>query len=67
MEERHLAIARRNISEGEARVTRQLALIERLEMRGTDTRAAEAFLDLLSQTLTTWYGQRAQILAALKR
>lgn len=66
METRHLAVANRNIVEGEARVERQLALIERLKTRGADTCTAEDFLDLLRQTLAEWNSQRALIITALK-
>lgn len=65
MEERHLAIADRIIAEGEARVERQLALIERLDARGADTSKAKAFLSLLRETLAGWDRQRDQIVAAL--
>jgi len=66
MEERHLAIASRNIAEGEARVERQLALIERLNLRGVNTDAAESFLSLLCQTLEGWSRERDMIVAALR-
>ena len=66
METRHLAVADRNIAEGEARVSRQVALIERLTLRGADTGTAEAFLDLLRQTLAGWNRERDLVLAALK-
>jgi hypothetical protein len=67
MEERHLAIANRNIAEGEARVERQLALIERMNLRGGgDTDAAERFLDLLRQMLESWKHERDMIVEALE-
>ncbi|MBA2920565.1 hypothetical protein GON01_09445 [Sphingomonas sp. MAH-20] len=65
METRHLAVADRNIAEGEARVERQLELIERLKMRGADTATAEALLDLLRQTLMGWNRERDLIIATL--
>lgn len=65
METRHLAMADRNIAEGEARVDRQLALIERLDLQGADTTTAKAFLDLLRQTLAGWARERDQIVPAL--
>jgi hypothetical protein len=66
METRHLAVADRNIAEGKARLIRQLALIERLKMQGVDTDSAEAFLDLLRQTLAGWNRERDLIVAALQ-
>lgn len=65
METRHLAVADRNIAEGEARIERQLALIARLKTRDADTDTAEIFLDLLRQTLAGWNRERDVILAAL--
>jgi hypothetical protein len=66
MEERHLATANRNIAEGEARVERQLALIERLNLRGANTDTAESFLALLHQTLEGWQREREMIVRALR-
>lgn len=66
METRHLAVADRNIAEGEARVDRQLELIERLKMLGADTATADALLDLLRQTLMGWNRERDLILATLE-
>jgi hypothetical protein len=65
MEERHLAVANRNIAAGEARVQRQIALIERLKRQGANTDVAEDFLDLLRQTLEGWRRERHMILEAL--
>ena len=66
MESRHLAIADRNIAEGEKRVERQLALIERLQMRGANTDTAEDFLALLRETLAGWNRERELIVMGLK-
>ena len=65
MEIRHLAVADRNIADGEARIQRQLALVNRLKVRGRDTGAAEILLGLLRQTLTAWNRERDLIVAAL--
>ena len=65
METRHLAVADRNIAEGEARVERQLELIERLKMRGADTAPGDALLGLLRETLIEWKRERDLIIATL--
>lgn len=67
METRHLALADRNIAEGEARVDRQLALIERLKLRDVNTDTAEEFLLLLRQTLAGWNRERDMIVLELGR
>ena len=67
METRHLALADRNIAEGEARVDQQLALIARLQLRGVNTDTAEEFLFLLRQTLAGWNRERDMIVLELGR
>ncbi|HVU29239.1 MAG TPA: hypothetical protein VHE36_02455 [Sphingomicrobium sp.] len=65
MERRHLAIADRIIVQGEARIQKQRALIERLRLRGANTDSAETFLALLEETLAGWIREREMILVEL--
>jgi hypothetical protein len=67
MEERHLALANKHIRDGQARVDQQLELVERIRARGDSTTNAEAFLDLLQNTLASWQDQRDLIVAELAR
>lgn len=67
MEIRHLALADRNIAEGEARVDQQVELIGRLKLRGANTDTAEEFLILLRQTLAGWNRERDMIVLELGR
>jgi hypothetical protein len=67
METRHLAVAERNIGEGDARVEKQVELIERLRRRGTSTVEAEKFLRLLRETVAGWRRERRLILSELDR
>lgn len=46
-----LEMARRHVAEGQARVERQAALVEKLDLDGHDTRRAESVLMVLWQTL----------------
>lgn len=67
METRHLAVADRNIAQGEARIEQQLALIGRLKERGANTDTADDFLALLRQTLAGWNRERDMIVVELER
>lgn len=67
MEARHLILADRHIAEGEARIERQVALVGRLKVKGTNTDTAEELLNLLRQTLVAWQSQRAMVVAELAR
>lgn len=66
-ERRVLAKAERDIAEGEARISRQAALLERLRRGGRDVARAEALLETLRQTLRAWQAHRAEILRTIAR
>ena len=56
-----LAKADRDLSEGEERITRQIALVERLRQDGHSVTEAQSLLDTLQQTLQIWREHRALI------
>ncbi len=61
--ERHdLVMADNHIVEGERRISRQRALIERLRRDGHDSAAADRLLANLEQTLVGWNDHRHAIL-----
>jgi len=64
-ERAHLAMADRDIAEGEERVLRQEQLVARLRAESRSTTEAEALLRLLRDTLQVWKAHRDQILRAL--
>ena len=66
LETRHLAMANRSISEGEARVAEQVELVARLKERGENADSAEVLLDLFRQTLVAWKDHRNLIFSLLE-
>jgi hypothetical protein len=66
-EKRHLAIAVRDIAEGEERIQRQLTLLDTLRQRGQNLTEAEHLLQTLRQTLQTWEDHRDLIVQAIAR
>lgn len=65
MERAHLALAERDILEGEDRVFRQEELVALMRSRNQDTTKAEALLRLLRETLLIWRAHRDQILRTI--
>ncbi|MFC0340756.1 hypothetical protein [Paracoccus niistensis] len=65
MERAHLALAERDILEGEDRVFRQEELVALMRSRNQDTTEAEALLRLLRETLLIWRAHRDQILRTI--
>lgn len=66
-ERRHLAQARQDIAEGEARIRHQVALLDRLRASGQDTACGEALLKTFRETLQSWTAHRDLILGAIAR
>jgi len=66
-ERQHLAKADRDIAEGEARISHQAALIERLREGGHRVSEAEELLAVLQQTLQAWQDHRAEIIRTIVR
>jgi flagellar motility protein MotE (MotC chaperone) len=66
-EREHLAKADRDIAEGEARISHQVELIERLREGGHSVSDAERLLTTLQQTLETWQNHREEILRTIAR
>ena len=62
MERAHLALAERDIIEGEGRVFRQEELMALMRSQGQTTAEAEALLRVLRETLLVWKAHRDQIL-----
>lgn len=58
----NLAKSDRDIVEGEGRITRQTALVERLRGHGQTVTEAERLLETLHQTLELWRDHREAIL-----
>ena len=56
-----LAKADRDLAEGEERITRQIALVERLRRDGHSVMEAQRLLETLQQTLQIWREHRALI------
>ncbi len=67
VERDHLAKADRDIAEGEARVGRQVELVERLREGGQGTSEAETLLETLAGTLQAWRDHRDEILRQIAR
>ncbi len=67
LETRHLELADRIIHEGEARIQRQIALVEWLRLEGAGTDAAEDLLESFRQTLDGWNCQRQMIEMEVER
>lgn len=67
MERAHLAKAELDIVEGQARIDRQIELLERLRPTGQDLSQAQALLEVLQQTLQTWRDHRDEILRTIAR
>lgn len=65
MERAHLALAERDILEGEGRVFRQEELVALMRSRDQNTTEAEALLRVLRETLLTWKSHRDQILRTI--
>ena len=65
MERAHLALAERDIIEGEDRVFRQEELVALMRSRDQDTTEAEALLRVLRETLLIWKAHRDQILRTI--
>ncbi len=61
----YLARAETNIAEGEPRLTRQIACVERLRLARRDTQRSEVLLNQMAGTLAAWQVSRAQLLASL--
>ncbi|MEX6506575.1 hypothetical protein [Jiella sp. M17.18] len=66
-ERRRLALADRDISEGEGRIARQAELIARLRQEEQDTASAERYLHTLQETLAVWHEHRRLICEAIRR
>ena len=66
-ERAHLAKAEQDIAAGQMPITAQELQIQRMRLRGHDTRRAEELLDRLRQTLVQWHAHRAEILRAIRR
>lgn len=66
-EREHLAQANRDIADGEMRIGRQVALVERLRANGHSPTDAEKLLATLRHTLQTWQDHRQEILRAIAR
>ena len=67
LEREHLSKAERDITEGEARITRQMLLIDRMRRDGHDVAEAERLLLTLRETLAAWQAHRDHILRELAR
>ena len=65
MERAHLALAERDIIEGEDRVFRQDELMALMRSQGQNTAEAEALLRVLRETLLVWKAHRDQILRTI--
>lgn len=65
MERAHLALAERDIIEGEDRVFRQEELMALMRSQGQNTAEAEALLRVLRETLLVWKAHRDQILRTI--
>jgi hypothetical protein len=65
--EADLRTAARHVAEGEARVERQLALIDRMSTKGHDTAGAESVLATMQVTLMHFRDHLEQIEADLTR
>ena len=65
MERAHLALAERDIIEGEGRILRQEELVTRMRSRDQNITEAEALLRVLRDTLLIWKAHRDQILRAI--
>lgn len=65
MERAHLALAERDIIEGEDRVFRQEELVALMRSQGQNTAEAEALLRVLRETLLVWKAHRDQILRTI--
>jgi two-component sensor histidine kinase len=59
-ERAHLAKAEQDIAAGQMPITAQELQIQRMRLRGHDTRRAEELLDRLRQTLVQWHAHRAE-------
>ncbi|WP_336491608.1 hypothetical protein [Methylobacterium nigriterrae] len=66
-ERENLVVADRHITEGERRITEQLARIATLAEDGHDTAQAEHLLRTFEETLAEWHGHRQSILASIAR
>lgn len=66
-EREHLAKADLDLAEGEARISRQIELIDRLRKGGHSVSEAEGLLDTLQQTLQAWQGHREEIIRTIAR
>ena len=66
-EREHLAKADRDIAEGEARISHQVELIERLREQGHDLSNAKGLLSTLEQTLQAWRDHRDEIIRTIAR
>ena len=65
MERAHLALAERDIIEGEDRVFRQEELMALMRSQCQNTAEAEALLRVLRETLLVWKAHRDQILRTI--
>jgi hypothetical protein len=63
----HLAKAELHIVQGEARITQQQVLVDKLQRDGHDIREAEKFLATLRETLDVWNTHRDEILGEIAR
>ena len=66
-EREHLAKADLDLAEGQARIDRQVELINRLRKGGYSVSEAEGLLDTLQQTLQAWQGHREEIIRTIAR
>jgi len=64
--QRHLARAERHVTEGEAHLARQRALIRKLERDGHGSRAARRFLRSLEETQALHEADRDRVRAELR-
>jgi hypothetical protein len=67
IERAHLARAERDIVEGQARIARQVELLDRLGPRSQDRKQGEALLQVFRQTLQAWQEHRDEILRTIAR
>lgn len=66
-ERQHLVEADGHIAAGEQRITSQMLIIERLRAASRETKAAEALLAQLQNTLEAWNAHRNSILQEIAR
>ena len=66
-EREHLAKADHDIAEGEAGISHQVELIDRLREQGHDLSGAKGLLLTLEQTLQAWRDHREEILRTIAR